>query len=59
MFWPDEMHVSMVARSRLLDRNIVSDSCSVRVRRQVHVHPCNHIFLNDSVIHYLKATIVA
>ena len=41
MFWPDEMHVSVVARSRLLDGNIIGDSCSVRVRRQVHVHPCN------------------
>ena len=36
MFWPEEEQVSVVARSRLLEGNAVGDTCSVRVRRDVH-----------------------
>ena len=36
MFWPEEEQASVVARSRLLEGNAVGDTCSVRVRRDVH-----------------------
>ena len=36
VFWPEEMQVSVVARGTLQEGNIVGDSCSVTVGRQVH-----------------------